>query len=323
MTNACRICILGGTGFVGRSLASRLTRDGHRLLVLTRNREAHKHQLILLPTLDLIEADVYDPAALRRFFEGCAVVVNLIGILNERGHNGRGFNKVHIELTRTIIEAARDCKVRRLLYVSALNTDANRATSYYLRSKGEAERILLAERKIDVTIYRPSAIFGPEDGFFNRFAKLLRRTPLLFPLACPNAKFAPVYVGDLVEAIARTLAAPTAYNRRYQLCGPRVYTLRELVEYTARCAGLQRRIVPLSDGLSRLQAAIFDYVPGKPFSTDNYRSALVDSVCLDGGDLPLLDIEPMAVEAIVPTYLGPGGTQNLNMRSRQRNARTS
>src|SRR5690606_4508306 len=127
-----------------------------------------------------------------------------------------------------------------------------------------------------VTSFRPSVIFGPGDSFFNRFARLLKRVPLVFPLACPNARFAPVYVGDVAEAFARALKDPQLYGRRLALCGPREYTLQQLVAYTAECLGLRRLILPLPDFLSRIQAAIFDFVPGKPFSTDNYRSTLVD-----------------------------------------------
>jgi NADH dehydrogenase len=300
-----RICILGGTGFVGRTLCNRLTRDGYELRVLTRNRERNRHRLILLPTLDLVEADVHDEAQLSRHFEDCDAVINLVGILNERGRDGRGFQYAHVVLAHKVIQACRERGVKRLLHMSALNADAARGPSHYLKTKGEAEDLVhaAADDRFKVTSFRPSVIFGRDDGFFNRFAKLLKLTPLVFPLACARARFAPVYVQDVAESFARALANPASYGRRYNLCGPRVYTLQELVEYTARCIGVRRRVIPLNDFLSRLQAAVFDFVPGKPFSTDNYLSATVDSVCAGDGDLPALDIPPTALEAVVPQYL--------------------
>jgi NADH dehydrogenase len=296
-----QVCILGGTGFVGRTLANRLTRDGYRLRVLTRDRERNR-DLLLLPTLQLVQADVHDPAQLAHHLEGCEAAINLVGILNERGRDGSGFQHAHVELAEKLVDACRQAGVRRLLHMSALNADAQNGPSHYLGTKGEAEDIVHLAEQLAVTSFRPSVIFGPGDGFFNRFARLLRRVPLVFPLACPGARFAPVYVVDVAEAFARALKDPHTYGRRLNLCGPREYTLREIVEYTAHCLGLRRRIIPLPDHLSRMQAAVFDFVPGKPFSTDNYRSTLVDSVC-GCNDLPALDITPTPVEAVVPGYL--------------------
>lgn len=308
--NIKRIAILGGSGFVGRTIANRLTRDGYQLRILTRDRERNRNDLILLPTTTLVQADVYDPRVLREQFTGCDAVINLIGILNERGRDGSGFHKVHVELTQMVLDACRDTGVRRLLHMSALNADAEHGPSHYLKTKGQAEQRVLAAEADDphalfhATCFRPSVIFGKHDSFFNRFAKLLKLTPLVFPLACPRARFAPVFVEDVAEAFARSLKMPASYGQSYNLCGPHIYTLQELVEYTAKTAGLNRKIIPLTDLLSRLQAAVFDFVPGKPFSTDNYRSTKADSVCVNGGDLQTLGITPTALESIVPAYLG-------------------
>ena len=298
-----KICILGGSGFVGRTLANRLTPEEYQLRVLTRNRERRKDNLILLPTLDLIEADVHDPEQLRKNFSGCDAVINLVGILNERGRHGAGFRHVHVELARKVIEACRDTGIKRLLHMSALNADARLGPSHYLKTKGEAEDLVhaAAGHGIRVTSFRPSVIFGREDSFFNRFASLLKFAPV-FPLACPQARFAPVYVGDVAEAFTRALTNPDSYGKRYNLCGPQVYTLLELVRTTARCAGMKRLIIPLPDSLSRLQAAVFDFVPGKPFSTDNYLSTRAASVC-DRNDLVTLGITPVGIDAVVPQYL--------------------
>ena len=300
-----KICILGGTGFVGRTVANRLAQSGFSLRILTRNRERNKNNLILLPGVELVEADVHDAEQLKRQFSGCDAVINLVGILNERGRNGRGFQRVHVDLMKKIIEACAANKINRLLHMSALNADADRGPSHYLKSKGIAENLAHEATRqygIKATSFRPSVIFGREDSFFNRFARLLQIMPLCFPLACANSRFAPVYVGDVAEAFAQSLADPDCYSHRYNLCGPKVYTLHELVNYTAACIGVNRYIFPLNNVLSRMQAAVFDFVPGKPFSTDNYLSATIDSVC-DCNDLTRFVSLPMSVEAVVPQYL--------------------
>lgn len=307
------ICIFGGSGFVGRTLANHLTRQGYQLRIPTRHRESRRQELILLPTTKLIQADVHNPATLRELLTGCDAAINLVGILNERGHDGSGFRKVHVKLTESILDACRDTGVGRYLHMSALNADADNGSSHYLKTKGEAEHLALAAESYDlhVSAFRPSVIFGPDDRFFNRFAKLLKLMPWLFPLACPKARFAPVYVEDVAEAFTRALKDSDCYGQAYDLCGPHEYTLQQLVEYTAECTDTKRSVIPLNDLLSRLQARVFDFVPGKPFSTDNYRSAKIDNVCTDGSDLIAFGIDPTAVEAVVPRYLG-----HRNMRSR-------
>jgi uncharacterized protein YbjT (DUF2867 family) len=312
-----RIAILGGAGFVGRTLANRLSGGGYRVRIATRDREARRHDLILLPEVDLVEADIHDAAGLLDVVDGCDAVVNLVGILNEKGRDGTGFRRVHVELAQKIVDACRQAGIRRLLQMSALNADALNGPSHYLRTKGEAEDLLHAAPGLSVTSFRPSVIFGRGDAFFNRFAGLLHLSPLVFPLACAGARFAPVYVGDVAEAMARSLTMPETGGRRLQLCGPGVHTLRELVEFTAQCCGMRRRVIPLSDFLSRLQARVFDFVPGKPFSMDNYLSATVDSVCSCNA-LPELGITPTAVEAVVPDYLAGGRRQQRLSKFRNR-----
>lgn len=295
------VCILGGTGFVGRHLAAQLVAQGCNVKVLTRSRARHT-QLLVLPRLSLVEADVHDPQTLAREFNGCDVVVNLVAILNERGHRGRGFQQVHVELTRKILAACKHAGVPRLLHMSALNA-APDAPSHYLRSKGQAAALVLqAEAPLRVTVFEPSVIFGEGDSFISRFAALLRRLPF-FPLACPRAKFAPVYVGDVAAAFAASLDRHASFGRRISLCGPKVYTLRELVRYTARVLQRPRVIIGLPRPLSWLQAALMEWLPGKPFSLDNYRSLKRDSVCAENG-FGLFGIQPQALEAVVPGYLG-------------------
>lgn len=295
------ICILGGSGFVGHHLAARLTEDGHDLRILTRRRESHR-DLLVLPTLEIMECNVHDQEALNQAIAGCDVVINLVGILNEKGHNGEGFRHAHVELAKKVITACRVNGIRRLLHMSALGADAEHGASVYQRTKGEAENLVHASEGIHVTSFRPSIMFGPGDSFFNRFAGLLRMTPLFFPLACPDARFAPAYVGDVVECYARAIDNPETYGKSYSLCGPHVYTFKQLVEYTARLIGLRRWIIPLPDGLSRLQANVMEYVPGKPFSRDNYLSMQHDNVCQ--GEFPAeFGIIPRSIESEVPRYL--------------------
>ncbi|MEJ2686864.1 MAG: complex I NDUFA9 subunit family protein [Gammaproteobacteria bacterium] len=298
------LCILGGTGFVGRHLISEVTEAGWRVRVPTRRRARHR-DLTVNPRVSLVEADVHDSAALAEQLCGCEAVVNLIGILNEAGHDGSGFRRAHVELAQKLVRAAREQGVTRVLHMSALNADAHSEHGYYLKTKGEAEELMHAagSEGLQVTSFRPSVIFGAGDSFFNRFAALLRWSPGLLPLACAGARFAPVYVGDVTKAFARALRDKATIGERYELCGPHIYTLRELVEYTARTAGLKRRVLPLGDGLSHLQARVLEYAPGKPFSLDNYYSLQKDSVC-GGSGLQDLGIEPTALEAVVPQYLG-------------------
>jgi uncharacterized protein YbjT (DUF2867 family) len=302
---ALNICMLGGTGFVGRTLATRLSAAGHRLRLLSRNSARHR-ELRVLPGLVLVDDDVHDEAALERAFEGVDAVVNLVGILNERGHRGAGFHAVHAVLPEKVARACRAAGVRRLLHMSALNA-APDAPSHYLRSKALGETAAhAAAPDVKVTSFRPSVMFGSRDSFTNRFAALLRLAPGVFPLACADALFQPVYVGDVVRAFEHSLTEYRTFGARYNLCGPTVYRLRDIVAYLADVRGRRVRVVGLGPTLSHLQAALLEYFPGKPFSLDNYRSLMVDSICPDENVLrSVFGIEPAALESVVPAYLGP------------------
>lgn len=300
------ICILGGTGFVGRHLAARLANDGHGLTILTRNR-ARNRGLLVLPTARVWQENIHQVEVLERHFQGCDTVINLVGILNEKGRDGKGFRHVQVDLVRKVLEACRKTGVRRLLHVSALRADAETGPSHYLRSKGQAEDLIRESTDLNYTIFRPSIIFGPDDSSTNRFAWILRWLPIL-PLARPNARSAPVYVYDVVDALTTTLEDPKAYQRTYQLCGPQVYSLRELVKLVAVTLGLKRWVIGLPDSLSRLQAAVLDFWPGKPFSTDNYRSLSVHSLCEEDG-FAALGLSPQSLEIILAQYLVDEGKQ--------------
>jgi NADH dehydrogenase len=264
--------------------------------VPSRNRERAKH-LILLPTVDVVETDVMAPGVLEALVRDKQAVVNLVGVLH-----GPGFERMHIELPQAIVAACRAEGVRRLVHISALGVSPD-APSEYLRSKARGEQAVLAADDLEVTAFRPSVVFGPEDRFLNTFAKLARFFPVL-PIGCPNARFQPAYVGDVVLATIRALEEPESHGKVYELCGPSEYTLRQLVELVCRITGRNRVIVPLSDRLSYAQAFVMEKLPGKLLTRDNYRSMQVPSVCT--GAFPF-QIQPQALEAVAPSYLAPTG----------------
>ena len=292
------VVVLGGSGFVGRHVVNRLVNACHRVVVPTRRRENARH-LILLPTVDVVEADVFDAPTLARLAADAQVVINLVGILNETRQ--QTFARVHVALTQRVIDACRGAGVRRLLQMSALNADPS-GPSRYQRSKGEAEA-LVAASGLDWTIFEPSVIFGREDRFLNLFAKLARHLPVL-ALAGADTRFQPVYVGDVAECFARSLELPATIRERYPLCGPEVYKLRELVAFVAGLTGTGRPIVALGPTLSRLQAFALEKLPGTLMSRDNLASMQRDSVC--GCDFPaVFGIVPAALTAVAPGYLSP------------------
>ncbi len=292
------VLVVGGTGFVGRHLICRLVAAGWHVLVVTRRRDRARH-LFMLPTVDVVEADAADAAVLARLAAGAAAVVNLTGIINETKR--ATFAEAHVAITRNAIAACHAGGVRRLLQMSALNADPA-GPSRYLASKGEAET-LVAASGLDWTIFQPSVIFGPEDSFLNLFAGLLRALPVL-ALGTPNARFQPVYVGDVADCMVGALADDETIGVRYPLCGPKVYTLLELVRYVGATTGAMRPVLTLGPALSRLQALALEHLPGKLMSRDNLASMQKDSVC--NCEFPaVFGIEPAALEAVAPSYLAP------------------
>jgi NADH dehydrogenase len=303
------VCVFGGTGFIGRHLCNRLSEQGYQIRVPTRRRERGK-ALLVNPAVSVIETDVYQPQALDRLLADCEVAINLVGILNESGFDGSGFQRAHVELPRLVVEACRRQGLQRLLHMSALNAAADVPQGHYLRTKGQGEDLVHAAAGDDlrVTSFRPSVIFGADDSFLNRFANLLRLTPGVFPLACAGARFAPVYVQDVVSAFAYALTHEETVGQRYELCGPGIYTLKELVEQIARTLGLKRMVVDLPDFAGRLQARILERLPGKPFSMDNYWSLQIDSICREDG-FAALGIQPQSLDTLLPRLLGGRGSR--------------
>jgi uncharacterized protein YbjT (DUF2867 family) len=323
-----RICILGGSGFVGTQLVSQLAARGLQVRVLSHRREMAK-ELILLPTVEVIEADVHDQQALIQHFRGMDAVINLVGILHE-SKVGRvdlpsarrgDFQKVHVELPRKVIHAMGEAGVHRLLHMSALGAHPN-ARSAYQRSKGIAEALVreagmrhiehenwylngpkfIHGYGLNATIFRPSVIFGRGDSFLSMFAGLLKAFPLL-PLASANSRFAPVHVEDVARAFADSLDNTATFGQTYDLCGPKAYTLQELVSYVGDVIGKKRGIIPLGKWLSYFQAWGLEFKPGKKLMTrDNYYAMSTDNVCR-GGWPSVFDFQPVSLEAIAPEYL--------------------
>lgn len=295
--------MIGGSGFLGRHVAARLTADGHCVSVMTRARHQHR-DLLVLPTLTLVEGDPYDQQDMSAFLADQDIVINLVGILNEKGHRGAGFERAHVEMTAALLAAARAAGIHRYVQISSLKADPD-GPSFYARTKGRAEALVResSEYGIDWTILQPSVVFGRNDDFINRFAALLKNMPV-FPLACANSRLQPVYVGDVADAVLKAVTDPTTRGRTYQCCGPKVYSLREIVVLIASTLGLRRKVVRLSPSMGRLQARIMEYVPGKPFSVDNYQSLTVHNICdRSGHNLADLGIEPSAMEPIIARYL--------------------
>ncbi len=293
--NLKKILLIGGSGFVGTAIANRLAELGVEVTVPSRRSERGK-AIILLPNVRREKADVHDPQTLARLMQGHDAVINLVGILH-----GGDFHRVHAELPKKIVAACEATGVRRLLHMSALKA-APDAPSRYLASKGEGERaVLAAQGVLDVTVFRPSVIFGAGDSFLNTFAGLLKYLPV-FPLGHGRARFQPVWVGDVAEAFIAAIANPATFGQAYDLCGPKIYTLRELVEYTAELSGHRTRILPLPDGLAALQAAVMGLAPKPLLSSDNLRSMRIDSVC-DAASKVFPGWQPRALEAVAPSYI--------------------
>lgn len=288
------VCMLGGTGFVGRHIARLLCAQGVAVRVPTRSVGKAQQFLAPLP-VEAVPADVHDITQLAGLFAGVDAVINLVGILHQQ--DGQTFQRAHIELAHKVIEAARTAGVVRLLHMSALNA-APDGPSAYLRSKGEAEMRVQASG-LQTTVFRPSVIFGKGDSFLTLFAKLAKWAPVM-PLACADAKFQPVWVENVAQAFVHCLEDAASIGQRYDLCGPQVYRLRELVAFAAACSGRHPLIVPLPRPVAFMQASVMEWLPLKLMTRDNFYSMQQDSVC--NCAFPF-GITPARLEDIAPQYL--------------------
>jgi len=315
------VVLFGGTGFIGSHLAARLSERNVGIVAVTRH-EAHAMHLMPLG-VDIVQADLHDDAALRRLVAGKDAVINLVGILHSRRGTPYGpqFRHVHVELPRRIAAACAAGGVPRLLHMSALGA-ARDGPSMYQRSKADGELAAASEAAVAPTIFRPSVVFGPEDNFLNMFARLQRHLPVV-PLAGARSRFQPVYVGDVADAFVHALFDAESRRRTYELGGPNIYTLAELVRLSGRYAGHPRPIIALPDALARLQAMFFERLPGTPLITrDNLDSMKVDNVVTPSKQVltaEALDIKLTALESVAPAWLAPTG-QLDELRSRARHA---
>jgi uncharacterized protein YbjT (DUF2867 family) len=303
------VVVIGGSGFIGSRVVGELSASGRFVLVPTRRYE-HARHLLVYPTVEVVEADVHDAATLRRLFEHRHAVVNLVGILHSRtgprgSLYGPDFARQHVELPKKIVTACAASGIRRYLHMSALGADKT-APSMYLRSKADGEAAACSEPAVNTTIFRPSVVFGEEDHFLNLFAKLQKFLPLML-LGGADAKFQPVYVGDVAKAFARALdndISDKLIGAVVELVGPRIYTLRELVKLAGWYAGHPRPVIGLPAPLARLQAMLLEHMPGGPLmSRDNLDSMKTDNVATMPPHSEL-GITPTYLEAVAQHYLG-------------------
>jgi uncharacterized protein YbjT (DUF2867 family) len=294
------VLVIGGAGFIGRHIVNRLIDRGARVTVPTRHRSRAGH-LITLPTIDVVEANVNDDAALGQLTAGRDAVINLVGILqgSRASPYGPEFARAHVDLPRRIVRSCEAHSVRRFLHMSSLGADSS-GPSMYQRSKGDGEAAVRAS-KLDWTIFQPSVVFGPEDKFLNTFATLASIAPVL-PIANAQARFQPIYVGDVADAFVNALDSRATFRRAYELAGPRIYTLKELVQFAARASGHPRPVIGLPGGLARAQAIMMELAPGEPMmSRDNLDSMQRDNVASTQPYVPPpelgLELHPMESEA--------------------------
>lgn len=316
-----RIVLLGGSGFLGRSVANRLAKEGLQVLIPTRRR-SRAASVLLLPNAEVVEANIHDPATLTALLRGARAVVNLVGILHGRNGSpyGADFAAAHVQLVENLVKACHSAGVTKLVHISALAASSD-APSAYLRSKAAGEAaVRAAGPELAWTILRPSVIFGRDDRFTNLFAGLAAM-PIL-PLANADARFQPVHVEDVAEVIVRSLLSRDAAGQTYELGGPREYTLRELVRYSGELAGHRPRILALSPCLANLQARCMELAPQPLLSRDNLRSMTVPSVIHNGTPLPF-GLTPTALEAVAPTYIGRSNPRGRYFPLRTRARRTS
>lgn len=301
-----KVVVFGGSGFIGSCLVQLLAARGATVVVPTRRFDTAKH-LIMLPRVVVVETNVDDDAALRQLLHGADAAVNLVGILHSRRGSpyGPDFKRAHVDLPQRIVNACADVHVPRYLHMSALGA-ATDGPSMYQRSKAAGEIVARSQPSVAATIFRPSVVFGPGDKFLTVFARMSRLFPVL-PLAGASASFQPVYVGDVAAAFANALADNKTRHLVFDLGGPNIYTLGEMVRLAGRYAGVERRVVELPAAMGKLQAMFFELLPGKPLmSRDNIDSMEIDNVVdptIQAETARVLGIRLHALEAVAPRYL--------------------
>ncbi len=302
------VVVFGGSGFIGSCLVNRLSAAGARVIVPTRRYDRARH-LASLPRVEVVEANIGDDATLRRLLAGADAAINLVGILHSRRGMpyGEDFKRAHVDLPRRIVAACADAHVPRYLHMSALGVSVD-GPSMYQRSKADGEVAARAEPTVAATIFRPSVVFGPGDSFLNTFAGMQKFLPFI-PLAGAETDFQPIYVGDVAQAFCNALADRKTRHQVYELGGPQIYPLAELVRLAGRWAHHRRPVFGIAPSLAWLQAMFFELLPGTPvLSRDNLDSMKVDNVvdpAIQATTAAALGIKLTALEAVAPHYLSP------------------
>jgi NADH dehydrogenase len=307
-----KVTIFGGSGFLGRHLVTRLARSGWSILLAERHpsRAHYLQPLGDVGQIAAVAAAVQDEDRVARVVEGADAVVNLTGILFESGR--QRFDAVHRVGAANIARAAGAGGVERLVHISAIGADSS-AQAKYTRSKGQGEEAVIAAFP-NATILRPSIVIGPEDGFFNRFAKMACISPVLPLIGGGRTLFQPVYVGDVAKAIEMGLERADLMGQTFELGGPRIYSFRALLELMLERIGRRRALVSLPFWAASIQASFLELLPVPPLTRDQVRMLRIDNVVGDNArGFAELGIAPSAIEAIIPTYLDryrPGGRFN-------------
>jgi uncharacterized protein YbjT (DUF2867 family) len=311
------VLLIGGNGFIGLHVASALAAQTKRITVVCRRRDHAKH-LLPLPTADIVQGDIWDDEVLARALQGKDAVINLAGILQgSRGSPyGKEFRRAHVELPKRLIEFAAKAGVSRLLHMSALGVSDNKGPSMYLRSKADGESAV-RQSALHWTIFRPSVVFGPGDSFLNAFARLAALVPF-FPVAKAGARLQPIFVQDVAKAFVNALDNPLTFGKTYELAGPTVYTLGELVGFAAQAAGHPRPVLRLPSALGRLQAMLMEMLPGTPMLSRDNLDSLMANCTAENPPAPELGIVPTAMEPVALEYLAPVSTPSEMDRLRTR-----
>ena len=298
------VVVFGGAGFLGRRLVHRLTAEGMTVRVAVRHPDLARIELrsMAFDRISVVPADVRDQASVAAAIAGANAVVNTVSAYVEKG--GVTFEAVHVRGAEAVAREASAAGVARLVLVSGIGADAD-SGSPYIRARGRGER-MVQQAFPGVTIVRPGAMFGPGDALFGTLADLVRLLPILPLIGGGRARLQPVFVEDVAEAVARILADPGTIGRIYELAGPEVYTLRELVTMTLHLMRKRRLLISVPFAVTEIQARLFELLPNPPLTTGQVDLLKADNVL--SGTLPgfrELNIQPKTVEEVVPTYIGP------------------
>ena len=298
------VVVFGGAGFLGRQLVHRLTAEGMTVRVAVRHPDLARIELRSMgfDRISVVPADVRDQASVAAAIAGANAVVNTVSAYVEKG--GVTFEAVHVRGAEAVAREASAAGVARLVLVSGIGADAD-SGSPYIRARGRGER-MVQQAFPGVTIVRPGAMFGPGDALFGTLADLVRLLPILPLIGGGRARLQPVFVEDVAEAVARILADPGTIGRIYELAGPEVYTLRELVTMTLHLMRKRRLLISVPFAVTEIQARLFELLPNPPLTTGQVDLLKADNVV--SGTLPgfrELNIQPKTVEEVVPTYIGP------------------